>query len=79
MSKIVLTDLKQNEKAVISNLAMINSMVKRRLLDLDVLEGSIIKLKRTLPFGGPIAIEINGQLIGIRRQDATKINVKKVV
>lgn len=76
---MMLTDLKQGELAKITDLSPIHSVMKRRLLDLDILEGSFIQLKRVLPFGGPVAIETNGQQIGIRRMDAMKIKVEKVL
>lgn len=56
----------------------LNEIVRRRLQDFGVLEGSLIWLRKMLPFGGPCTIELNGQWIAIRRKEATRIAVEAV-
>ncbi|WP_314585681.1 FeoA family protein [Paenibacillus terrigena] len=53
----------------------LHTLVARRLLDLGITVGSEVHLKRKAPFGGPITCESNGQMFGIRRQEAKKIEV----
>ncbi|NIK77092.1 ferrous iron transport protein A [Paenibacillus castaneae] len=71
-----LTDIHQGEEVRITNTNRMNELVQRRLLDLGILEGSLVRIKHILPLGGPIAIETKGQLIGIRRRDARMIGVE---
>jgi ferrous iron transport protein A len=71
-----LSDIHAGEKVRIANMNRMNKLVRRRLMDLGVMEGSVIRIKRTLPLGGPIAIEAKGQLIGIRRSEAKKVRVE---
>lgn len=73
----MLSDLKKGDKAVILSLLNINQLVRRRLLDLGVSEGSRITIKSIMPFGGPKMIECNGQSIAIRRKDASLIAIER--
>lgn len=73
----MLVALKVGEKAVIKDLSGANALVKRRLLDLGITEGSIICIKCFMPFGGPVMLESRGQCIGIRRNEASSIEVEK--
>ena len=76
MSILLLTDIQAGDRARITNTNMLNELVQRRLLDLGIMEGCLVQIKRKLPLGGPIAIETKGQLIGIRRIDARMISVE---
>lgn len=62
-------------KAIITNAENAGEILFRRLIDFGVTEGSEIRLIKKLPFGGPLAFEFNGQLIGLRRKDARLIEV----
>ncbi|MGC4377938.1 FeoA family protein [Fictibacillus sp. Mic-4] len=73
---MTLTDLHAGGKARIINTGQINELVQRRLLDLGIMEGSVVSIKRILPLGGPVAVEAKGQLIGIRRREAKMIQVE---
>ncbi|MNR44170.1 FeoA domain protein [compost metagenome] len=52
-----------------------NPILRRRLADLGVSEGVMIRLKGKGPFLGPITLECNGQLFAIRRKEASRIEV----
>ncbi|MBA2875954.1 FeoA family protein [Thermaerobacillus caldiproteolyticus] len=71
-----LTDLQQGKKAVITNLGMMNEVVKQRLIHMGLQEGEEICLKCVMPFGGPLMVEVCGQCICLRRKDAACIGVK---
>lgn len=73
---MVLTDLKTGVKAQITDISYVNELLRRRLIDLGVMEGADIHITRSLPFGGPLALEAAGQWISIRRADAEKIKVE---
>ncbi|MCK6255782.1 ferrous iron transport protein A [Fictibacillus sp. WQ 8-8] len=72
---MVLTDIRAGGKAKIINTELVNTLVRRRLLDLGIMEGTEIIIKRILPFGGPFAVEAGGQWVGIRRSEAKMIQV----
>ncbi len=50
--------------------------IRRRLLEMGLLEGSQIELIHEAPFGGdPIAVRVRGALIALRRNEANYIEV----
>ena len=49
---------------------------RRRLLDLGVVPGTVIRAAMTSAAGDPVAYEIRGALIGLRRQQASWVRVK---
>ncbi len=73
----MLSDLKQGEKARISDFSKLSGLVKRRLIDMGIYEGVEVCLKGNMPFGGPFMIETYGQCVGIRRNEAATIRVEK--
>ncbi|ERI08222.1 FeoA family protein [Aneurinibacillus aneurinilyticus] len=73
-----LTDIKPGEKVKITGTTNMAENVRRRLLDLGIMEGTVVCIKRILPFGGPMTLEAGGQWIGIRRREASAIRVEAV-
>ena len=53
-----------------------NETIKRRLLDLGLIEGTIIKPVLVSPSGDPRAFEFRGGLIAIRKEDGKNIELK---
>lgn len=76
--KTTLAQLITGAKAKITNAENAGSILFRRLIDFGVMEGAEIVLVKKLPFGGPVAIEYNGQLIGLRKADASRIEVEAI-
>lgn len=72
---MTLADIKPGKKAKIVSIENVNKLVRRRLIDLGIMEGSVVHLKNSLPFGGPYTFEADGQSIGIRRREASMIEV----
>ncbi|GAX89868.1 FeoA family protein [Effusibacillus lacus] len=70
-----LADIQFGTKVLIANLDQATELVRKRLNDFGILEGMEVCVTRSLPFGGPITIESNGQRVGIRRRDARLIEV----
>ncbi|KMY54216.1 iron transporter FeoA [Bacillus sp. FJAT-27231] len=75
---MLLSELSRGEKAKIVDLSKVNDMVKRRLLDLGVMEGMEIQLKERMPFKGPFMLNHSGQCLGIRHQEAVQIEIKRL-
>jgi ferrous iron transport protein A len=71
-----ITDLKQGTKAIVSDITKLNDLVKQRLIDMGLVEGEEICLKCTMPFGGPVMVEVCGQCLSLRRKEAACIGVR---
>jgi ferrous iron transport protein A len=71
--------LKAGEKGKIKDLTDADKLVRRRLMDLGITNGSEVCIKCIMPFGGPVMVESCGQCVGIRRKEACRIKVERVV
>ncbi len=71
-----LTELKRGEKAKIIKIGKMGDL-KKRLVDMGVTSGEIIKLERDAPLGDPQQYIIKGTGIAIRKEDAQNIEVEK--
>jgi ferrous iron transport protein A len=74
----MLGNLKKGEKGKILNISGINQLVRRRLLDMGITEGTEVCMKCLMPFGGPVMIETCGQCVAIRRKEAVQIEVERL-
>lgn len=72
-----LTELKRGECAKIEKIGNIGEL-KKRLIDLGINAGQIIKLERSAPLGDPQEFRIKGNSIAIRKKDAENIIVDKI-
>jgi len=53
-----------------------NDNIKRRILDLGIIEGTIIKPVFRSPLGDPTAYEIRGTIIALREEETSNIEVQ---
>ncbi|MFD1178505.1 ferrous iron transport protein A [Paenibacillus puldeungensis] len=67
--------LKPGTKGSITQIGDMDPILKRRLADLGIQEGSSVTVKRYCPGGGPVTLECCGQLLGIRQKEAAYIEV----
>ena len=74
----MLGQLKKGEKARIIDISHTDQLVRRRLLDLGITEGTEVCIKCFMPFGGPLMVESCGQCVGIRRKEAIRIVVERL-
>ncbi len=74
MSEKSLNELKMGEIGKISKIIG-EETIKRRLLDLGLIEGTKIKAVLISPSGDPRAFEFRGSLIAIRKEDGINIKV----
>ena len=72
-----LCDLKNGEKAKIVKIGKIGEL-KKRLVDMGVIAGEIIKLERNAPLGDPQEYIVKATGIAIRKEDAKNIEVEKI-
>lgn len=73
--RTVLAQIKPGGSAMLRALEDLNPLLRRRLRDLGVSEGSLLKVLRLGPMGGPLTFECSGQHIGIRREEAGRMEV----
>jgi ferrous iron transport protein A len=73
---MVLANVNEGEKVTIKDLSKIDHLIKRRLLDLGIFEGTEVNVLSKMPFGGPIMIESRGNRIAIRKVDLNRIEVE---
>ncbi len=72
-----LCDLKNGEKARIIKIGRLGEL-KKRLVDMGVTAGEIIKLERNAPLGDPQEYIVKATGIAIRKEDAKNIEVEKI-
>ena len=75
---MTLKELQKSQMAVVTGLGLEGNM-RRRLRDLGISDGSVIKCAGVSPLGDPKAYFIKGALIAIRNKDADKIWVQNVL
>ncbi len=74
MKNTTLDKLDINNNAVILNLNCKGDL-RRRLLDLGLVNGTNIKAIFKSPLGNPVAYEIRGSTIALRKEDSKLINI----
>ena len=75
MKEKTVNELELGEIGVVSKIIG-EENIKRRLLDLGLIEGTDIKPVLVSPSGDPRAFEFRGSLIAIREEDAVNIKLK---
>ena len=72
-----LTKLPLGAKGKVTNLTAVGTK-RRRLLDLGLIPGTIVKAVRRSPSGDPTAYTIRGTLLALRSEETKLIEVKKI-
>lgn len=74
--KTLLGQLKKGVRAMITRTGGPDEM-RRRLLEMGLLEGSTVEIIHEAPFGkDPIAVRVRGALLALRRNEANHIEVQ---
>ena len=72
-----LFEVNVGSRARVSELLSIG-LSRRRMLDLGLIPGTIINVIRKSPLGDPIAYNLRGALIALRKEEAKQILVSKI-
>ena len=56
----------------------LSGMLRRRLFDLGVIPGAVIRRRYTAPSGSPIAFEVQGAIVALRKSDAKNLIIEEV-
>jgi ferrous iron transport protein A len=70
-----LADLKPGEKGKITAIGSVGPL-KRRLLDMGVLVGEMVKVQKVAPMGDPIEVNIKSYNLSLRKSEAEAIGVE---
>lgn len=70
-----LDELPQGVRAVVMAVDMEGSL-RKRLVEMGVTPGVLIAVERVAPLGDPIAVEVRGYRLSMRKAEASKIRVK---
>ena len=69
-----LNDLKDGQKAIVGELKPTLAAC-RRLMELGLMPGVEVRFIKSAPLGDPIAVDIEGRHLSLRREDAAQISV----
>lgn len=77
MSELTLSDLKVSESGVIESLEG-ESDLRQRLMELGLVKGTKVTVKRFAPLGDPMEILVRGYNLSLRKEDAALVRVSKL-
>ena len=75
MTSTTLRELPVGRQARVSGL-LAKGPLRRRLMDLGLIDGTLIKSEFSGPCGDPVAYEIRGALIALREEDSAQILIQ---
>lgn len=71
-----MANLKPGQLAVIKNFD--NCPLALKFMEMGIVPGATVSLYSATPFGGPIAIDIMGSTISMRRNEANTIKIELI-
>ena len=72
---VSLKDLSPGQKGRVTRVRG-RGVVYKRLVDMGVIPGSLIEMRRVAPLGDPLEIKVRGYHLSLRKQEAEKIAVE---
>lgn len=72
--KSSLSNIKNGEFVIVSNI--LESSLKVKLLEMGLVVGKKLEVLYRAPFGGPIAIDLEGYVLSLRKDEAQMIEVE---
>ena len=73
---MTINDLKINQGGTISQVGG-EGALRLRFLDMGLIPGTRVTLRKVAPMGDPIQIQVRGYELTIRREDAAKITLRE--
>jgi len=70
-----LTQIKIGQLSKITKIGSVGA-VKRRLMDMGILVGEIIKVEKVAPLGDPIEVTIKNYKLSLRKNEAENIDIE---
>lgn len=73
-SQLSLSDLTVGSSCRVNSVELVG-LLRRRILDLGIIPGTVVECVRKSPAGDPIAYWVRGTMIALRSNDASQIKV----
>ncbi len=70
-----LSDLQPGETGVVKKV-LGQSMIKRRLIDMGVVAGTVIEVQKFAPLGDPMEVKVKGFNLSLRKNEAEMIELE---
>ena len=70
----ILSQIKNGESVVVC--AILESSLKVKLMEMGLVEGKKLEILYRAPFGDPIAVDIDGYVLSLRKDEAQLIEVE---
>lgn len=71
-----LSNLKVGQSGIIIDLQIEDKTLKRHLLEMGLIDGTKVKVKKKAPFGEPTVVELRGYELFLEKQELRKIKVE---
>jgi ferrous iron transport protein A len=72
-----LATLQPGERGVVQSLRC-KGLIRRRMLDLGMVPGTEVEAVMVSPNGDPVAYQVRGTLLALRREDAEAVEIRRV-
>ena len=73
---MTLDHLAVGESCLIRQVGNQRGAVKRRLVDMGITPGTVVKLVKIAPMGDPLEVSLRGYELSLRREDAAQITAE---
>lgn len=74
--EVSLKEILPGESGVVKSIGS-KGPIKKRLMDMGVTPGALIKVVKVAPFGDPVEINIRGYELSLRKDEAAQILIDK--
>ncbi len=74
---MTLDNIKPGQGGIISSIGG-QGMLRRRLLDMGLTPNTQVKVRKVAPMGDPIELHLRNYVLTIRKEEASKIELKEV-
>ena len=74
---MTLDNVKPGQGGIISSIGG-KGMLRRRLLDMGLMPNTRVHVRKVAPLGDPIELSLRNYVLTIRREEASKIELKEV-
>lgn len=72
---MTLKDLKPGQEGTVASIGE-KGPTRRRIMDMGVTPGAVVKVIKVAPLGDPIEINIRGYELSLRKEEAQQIQMK---
>jgi Fe2+ transport system protein FeoA len=72
---MTLADLKPGQSGKILKI-QVSGALKRRLMDMGIIPGTLVRVEKVAPLGDPIEVHIKSYQLSLRKGEADKIDVE---